>query len=51
METDMEKGNAAESPESSKPNGKDSVATVSSLEIDAIKKLAEAIVAPPRPKP
>jgi hypothetical protein len=51
MEADMEKGNASESPESSKPNGRDSVATVSSLEIDAIKKLAEAIVAPPRPKP
>jgi hypothetical protein len=55
MEADMEKAdsesNAAESPESSKLNGRDSVATVSSLEIDATKKIAEAIVAPQRPKP
>jgi len=55
VEADMEKAdsesNAAESPESSKLNGLDSVATVSRLEIDAIKKIAEAIVAPQRPKP
>jgi hypothetical protein len=55
MEADMEKAdsesNAAESPESSKLNGRDSLATVSSLEIDAIRKIAEAIVAPQWPKP
>jgi len=51
MEKPDSERNAAESAESSKLNGRDTVATVSSLEIDAIRKIAEAIVAPQRPKP
>jgi hypothetical protein len=54
MEADMERpeseNNTAEPPESPKSNGSDSLATTS-LEIDAIKKIAEVTVAPHRSEP